>query len=49
MEKVKKGWENKMKKKQNEAVTSRQQRKKIGQKHVKEAVVTKSGVAMPKT
>ena len=47
MEKVKKVWERKMKKKQKEAAASKEQRKKIRQKHQK--AVTKAGVATPKT
>ena len=42
MEKVKKVWEKKMKKKQKEAVASVEQRKKIRQRH--QEVVTKDGV-----
>ena len=47
MEKVPKVSEKKMKKKLKEAVASREQKKKIRQRHQK--AVTKAGVATPKT
>ena len=47
MEKVKKVWEKKMKKKQKEVMASREQKKKIRQRH--QEAVKKAWVATPKT